>query len=380
MPANQDDRYNIAARTTDLRNVVFELILVTTVLGLGLNLIADVVFTTVNEFRLPLFWRVLIVVLLVAVGVVALLWFWRRNDRVTTDEARIDLLVPYELNPREGLFIPALMPQAPYSVISEAHEFFDHAFSKEERLALRRRYLDWQAGQSQAQLRDWAIDYHHQMIDALLLEAIDFFNERSLGRHARVGWMRSPLPSEQRELGAFPQRLQDNPFIQAKRGWKIRMPVAVSLTIDELADGWVWTLSHKDHGAVRLHISRKVGIQRWEGRPSAKIRTLRTGLPLPAADATCLALGSRISASADVRGILGRRRDEADCFCNWATRLLTVLEQSLDWEYFNDERFPRQKLIWTSEVVDDLQERLARLEALLETPFSPTDGTDDDHA
>lgn len=380
MPANQDDRYNIAARTTDLRNVAVELIIVTTVLGLVLNLIADVIFTTVDEFQLPLFWRVLVVAGLVVGSGAAVIWFWRRNDRVTTEEARIDLLVPYELNPRDGLFIPAHMPQAPYSVISKAHEFFNDAFSKEKRLKLRKEYMDWQAGQSQAQFRDWAIDYHHQMIDALLLEAIDFFNERSLGRHARVGWMRSPLPSEQRELGAFPQQLQDNPFIQAKRGWKIRMPVAVSLTIDELADGWLWTLGHKGHGAVYLHINRKVGVQVWNDRPSAKIHTLRTGLPKPTADATCLALGSQISASANVRGILGRRRDEADCFCNWATRLLTVLEQSLDWEYFNDERFPRQKLIWTSEVVDDLQERLARLEALLEPPSSPVDSTDDDPA
>ena len=272
-------------------------------------------------------------------------------------------------------------------MISDAHEFFDYAFSKEERLALRRRYLEWQAGNANAQFRDWDIDRHHQMIDALLLSAIDFYNDRALGRHARVGWLRSSLPGEKRELSALPQRLRDNPFIQARRGWKIHMPTAVSLAIDESDAGWLWTLRHERYGAVRLLIDRTVGVQRWNDRPSAKIRTLRTGLPPPAADAVYLALGSRISASANVTGILGRRRDEADCFCNWATRLLSTLEQALDWEYFNDERFPRQKLIWTSEVVDDLQDRLARLEARLDVPATrpadeppPAPAGDDAHA
>ncbi len=375
MPARQHDRYSVARQTSDLRNVVVELIGVTVVLAVALNLISDMIFATVDDMNIPILWRWLAFFALVGGSGLAVRWFWRRNDRLTTEEARIDLLAPYEINDRDGLIVPALLPQAPYSVISRARRLYENAHSKEARRKLGQAYRAWQAEQPNRQFEEWAAALHHQLVDALLLVAIDFYNERALGGLSRTAWLRTPLPGEQRPLDVFPERLSGNPFLRAKKGWRVSMPAGVDLEIeerpagpgsDEAEAGWVWRLRHERYGQVTFVIEKAVTADPWRGqKSSAKARALRVGLPDPPAGALCVALGSRIRARAEVRGVLGRGRDEADCFCNWATQLLSILEQGLDYAYFEEERRPAQLLQWISGNVEDAQARLERLERRL---------------
>lgn len=365
MPARQNDRYSVAKQTSDLRRVVADLIIVTIALALVLNLISDAIFVTIDELNLSLFWRLAAVLALVAITSGVLAWFWWRNNRLTTDEARIDLLIPYEVNRQDGLTVPALIPQAPYSVITDARQFFEYVHSKRDRQKLARTYQSWQAENSDLQFKDWMASQHHQLVDALLLRTLHFYNERALGELSRTTWQRLSLPGEKRELDAFPAQLRDNPFIRKRRGWKIIMPVDVKLEIDDSEEQCLWSLQHSKRGAVYIAIEKAMTVEQWQRR-SKKILTLRIGLPDPPEDALYQALGSRIRAWAEVRGVLGPGQSEADCFCSWATQLLTILEQSLDWSYFDEERRPAQLLIRTNSNVEQLQEQVTQLQAKLD--------------
>ncbi|NKQ35677.1 MAG: hypothetical protein HF973_08695 [Chloroflexi bacterium] len=366
MPSRQNNRYSINEKTGDIRKTLLELLLVAIILGALLQWLSEAIFSTVDAAPLPLWLRWLLWFLVFFLSLIVFWWFWQRNNSIRSATAAIDVLLPFEVceesigNKTKAAIITIPAPEKPaYSLLINARKLFVNGYNRQMRQKLASEFLD-----SSLDFRNFFYTHYHQLLDALILQTIAWYGQRSLGKESRVKWLQVRLPVATIILNDLPPRLQENPFISATRQRKILLPEGFSIDVKNTSAGWRWCIDDGRFGQVVVDINKTLSLYPWRSQ-SQKIRILREGLPPPPDNSQYLALGARLETVAELRGLLQisqHKRQAADNYHEWLTRLVFFLEEALDWEYYMTERRPMQLLVNLTLAVDDLK---AQLDGLL---------------
>lgn len=189
------------------------------------------------------------------------------------------------------------------------------------------------------------------------MQAIHKYCESSIGPEAIYDWYRVDMTEARWAFEQLPRRLRDNLFIRAQQvdsaGWALLLPQDVSLQVEENAEGWAWLLAHAQFGSVRLQCFAPP----WARAKGQAIEVFgethapRGGKQPPRCDQLWV-MGTRVLATASFSRTMNAH---VDPFHQWATRLLTFLEEALDWGYYLDNRQAR--------IVNDLPWKIGDLPA-----------------
>lgn len=314
------------------------------VLGIFVNGIYELITMPVQEpglLRAGYIVVLLVALFLVALGLavaVAMIYYKTESEGV-----RIDVAIPY------------LLPNTTQIEIATQHNF-----RPSYKPAVLARLLFWRwapphSDQNRQVVQRWddarrlgepfqnaLPDLNASLVDALIVFALKRFGEESLGAEAGYDWWEVDLRCESLELTQLPDPLATNPFLNAelkgKEGWRLRVPAGLKLTVSDKADGRhverTFTLELPYKGRVVLTRVAKV----WVADRNSLIGKILGEATELGRKATYYVVGTRVVARATFYGVLVRGTDP---FHDWATFLLSFLEESLDWGYFTASRADR---------------------------------------
>lgn len=369
--------YSRYSAIDDSRRALREIIVLVLMAGLLVNLVSGFLSDLLKgatSGHSPLVQA--LVYLLLLVGLVALMtvFVFRYHSRTETSDVRLEVVLPYCFSDENGVRVRLQHPYRPnYRVVEEARRLFSsaHRTPKERQQVA----SAWRDAPPPKRIQQHLADTHQCLVDALLLQLLHRYGADSLGPEAAYDWYGVPLAATARSWDDLPPALRDNPYIAAQRadapGWRLLLPAGVEFQVEKSAGDSLWWLHHR-YMDVRIRCFAPPGA-RNRGQAVmifAEPHPARPGKPPETCDELWV-LGTRLLAKASFAYSMLRRIDP---YHRWATRLLTYLEEGLDWEYFLSGRsgriladvpwklgdMPRNESIWGK--LDAIDRRLSRLE------------------
>lgn len=327
------------------RQELWTLVLLTTGLGIALNLLAGLISPDlVSWIPWPAGRYLLVIVLIIGLATVAIARFY-----ATTESRRlqIEAQFPY-LVAADGQ--PSMAEKKAYGVTILAHKALMHAYAQSSP-----EFETWLCRWRQAQadkvpFQEFIADDNAALVQCMVLYALHRYGVKSLGPQAEYGWRRSELPARQLTMNDLPPALATNRFLRADQqcdSWRLWWPqdVEMELLPDEAGGNLFprWCFRHKHYGYVEICWSPHLIVA---GSGSQPIMVLSQGLKLP--KRTCLhIIGTRFEAQAHFRWAFWRG---SHTFHDWTCNLLAFLEEALDWAYFLNIR--------TDQLVASLTDRI----------------------
>lgn len=333
----------------DARQAIFDLLIAGVILGILVGWVGDALFTTIDAAALPLWLRLLLVVTALVIIFVLLTVFYHRHNQLTGESVYLDVMVPYLITGYETERPqPIAIPEpafAPYRSVIAARKLFEQGLDKAQRRTIVAELKQAQREQDK-NFRNAFYATHHHLLDALLLQMLHRYSERSLGRSARVRWLRTDIPSQQLGVADLPPRLRDNPFVTARANWRFMLPEKAAITFEETEDGWRWRIGHASYGFVLLDVDKSLS-SHPKGQSSRIVHILTNGLPPIGENDLFEVLGARLEARIELNNVLYLRRQRQttiDEHHRWLTQFTFYLEEGIDWDYFLEVIRPDQLL------------------------------------
>ncbi len=350
------------------RQGLLGLVLLTAGLGVVLSLLSDLLSQDLSIWFPWSGWcyALVLVLVLILAGLVVPLFYARSESR----RVRIEVQIPYHL-PAEGR--PGIVERRSYGVTVHARRAFMRRYRRGSPELDR-----WLAGWRQAEaegipFQRFIAEDQAALVQCLLLYVLHRYGNDSLGHEAAYGWWKVDLPARLLAMDDLPPGLRDNPFLRADQQaerWRLWWPEEVQLELAPDPELLFprWRLRHRRYGRVEIRCYPHLTVA---GRGSQVWRVLTRRLRLDRRSQLFI-IGSRLEAQAHFRWTFW---PGGEGFHNWATGLLTYLEEALDWGYYLETRTDRlvaaldERVGWVpsgTSVFDKLQEiegRLERLEA-----------------
>lgn len=372
MYRRRSNPYSRLEQFENSRRVLRELLILALALGLLVNLLSNMIGLVADALLAAHPARPWLgLALMVGLIALVLLLFARSFlNRAETARIRLEVAVPYLVDPADGLQVAKQHPfRPPYRLAEEARRWFTRAYPLGGDGA-RELAAQWAAAEPKL-FQKFIGDIHRELVDALLLQSLHRYGEESLGPEAPYGWYQVDLPARRLGWDDLPPPLRDNRFVISQRrqtpGWQLWLPADVELRHEPGRAGRRWVLGHRDCGEVFI---RFIDRERVARSPAAMpVIILGEGV----ADRGGLwVVGTRFTATAAFRRTLFAGTDP---FQQWATQLLAFIEEALDWNYFLEQRppqiirdlpwkigdLPRDGSLW--EKLEQIDARLARIEA-----------------
>lgn len=344
------------------------LVLVTVALGMLLNLLASGLHQALWPRPDPPAgqWLAFAVGTLLTLALV-LSAAWLFYYRTESQRALVEIWLPYHW-PEGGR--PGLAQRRSYQVTVHARRAFARRYPKRapqtEAFA-----TAWRQALAQGTpFQHFIAPVNAQLIQHLLLCVLHRYGDDALGPEAAYGWWRVDLPARQLSMDDLPPPLRDNPFLRADQRaeeWRLWWPRQVDLESEaDDGGGWSWQLIHRRFGQVEVRAYPQLIVA---GRESQPVQVFLQRLKLHRGS-QLVVVGTRLEAVAHFRWAF---LPGSEPFHDWATGLLSYLEEALDWGYFLAARPDRLiadldwKMGWVPEgssVWEKLEEIEARLEEL----------------
>ena len=342
------------------RNDVLGLLFVTVILAILLGLVTDSLIDYLQTVLPHSWWRGVVVASGMLAVVTIMAASWRFYGQAESQNAHIDLWLPYHFPSPHRVTIAH----------SSAYQPPIHA-----RRAFMRRYRDnspdlgnFLDSHNDVKTRgqpfqDFIADDQLALVQLLALYVLHRYGDESLGAEAPYGWWGIDLAYRRFSMDDLPPPLRDNPFLRADQRpdqWRLLLPEGVTFEI--LPSHWV--LRHRRFGRVVVRWLSHITVA---GRRSQPYRALTTNLK-PGADSQLHVIGTRIEAKAFLRWTL---LPSSEPFHHWAAGLLARLEEALDFGYYiatRPDRIIRDlewKLGWVPEG-SSIVEMLGTLEGRLD--------------
>lgn len=375
--------YSRRTAIDDSRRALRDIVVLVLLAGLLVNLVSGFLSDLLQRAIIrdnPVLQTVVYLLVLGSLVALVALFIFRYHSRAETSDVRLEVVVPYCYSRQDGLQVKLQHPYRPlYDAAHEARRIYNvaHRANAQEP---RRLAAEWLDAPRPKRVQQYLAGTHRGLVDALLLQLLHKYGEDSLGPEAVYGWFGVPLAAQPWAFADLPPLLRDNPYIAAQQqdsaGWRLLLPGGMSLHIEDDERGRLWLLHHR-YADVRI----RCFVPPWargSGRsnPAAVMVFNEPHPPKPGKPPeTCeelWVLGTRVLVTASFAWTMLRR---VDPYQRWATRLLTYLEEGLDWEYFLAGRgdriltdvpwklgdLPRDGSIWGK--LDDIDRRLGRLES-----------------
>lgn len=344
------------------------LVLVTVVLGMLLNVLASGLYEALRPTvgapgrPLPAFAAGLLITLALTISVVLL---YRRTE---SQRALVEIWLPYHW-PAAGR--PGVAQRRSYQLTVHARRAFARRYPKN-------------ASQTQAFAADWKeavaqdipfqqfiAPVNAQLVQHLLLSVLHRYGDDSLGPEAAYGWWKVDLPAVQLSMDDLPPSVGENPFLRADQNaeqWRLWWPAAVRWESQAQAGNTfpVWRFVHRWYGYLEIRAYPQLAMA---GQASQPMHVFLQRLKLHRGSQLHV-VGTRLEAVARFQWAF---LPGSELFHDWATGLLSYLEEALDWGYFLATRPARLitdvdwKMGWVphgSSVWEKLEEIEARLEGL----------------
>lgn len=334
------------------RGELIVLVIGTVVLGVILNILAAILYRSLSLDQsglgrvVVLFFGTELVLLLVGMIVAAL--YGRRESSM----AMLEIGIPYF---REGQRIRVAYQHPHYPEYRPAmlgqRRFADAC--EPGNLAANQLCGEWQAALTTGvQLQNFLAPWHKALVNCMILETLHRYGQRSLGGEARFGWRQTPLATRQIKLDDIVGQLGDNVFVEALKctapQWKLLVPDGLQLQIEIQNAESIWALRHPWHGEIRLRCRRDYRT----AAPDHKIARILGGGLQPKQKDTLRVLISQVEVKAASRWVF---LPFGDAFHEWATGLLSFLEEEVDWGYF-EQSLPDRMIMDLLWMIGDLPE------------------------
>ncbi len=349
------------------RGELVALVLVTVALGTILNLLASGLYEALwpGGETLGQQWLAFSVGALITLTLtlgVALLY-----SRTESRRALVEVWLPYHW-PASGR--PGVAQRRSYQVTVHARRAFARRYPKNapqtEAFA-----TSWREAVTQGTpFQHFIASTNADLLQYLLLCVLHRYGEDSLGPEAAYGWWKVDLPAKQLSVSDLPPPLCDNPFLHADQRpdeWRLWWPQTVDMESEtDREGGWLWRLTHRRFGQVKIRAYPQLAVA---GRKSQPMQVFLQRLKLHRGS-QLVVVGTRLEAVAQIRWAF---LPGSEPFHDWATGLISYLEEALDWGYFLTMRPDRLiadldwKMGWVpkgTSVWEKLEEIEGRLEEL----------------
>lgn len=350
------------------RGELVTLVLITVALGTLLNLLASGLYDALwpgaeapGQQRLAVTAGVLIT-LAVTLSVVLL------YSRTESQRAPIEMWLPYHW-PESGR--PGVAQRRSYQVTVHARRAFARRYPRNSPQTQAFAAAWREAGTQGIPFQHFIAPTNAELAQYLLLCVLHRYGDDSLGPEAAYGWWKVNLPASQLSMDDLPPPLRDNPFLRADQKasqWRLWWPAALRLELRPENDNSfpTWRLVHRRYGYLEVKAHPQLVVA---GRASQPVRVFLQRLKL-SKRSQLYVVGTRLEAMARFQWAF---LPGSEPFHDWATGLLSYLEEALDWGYFLATRPARLitdldwKMGWVphgTSVWEKLEEIEARLEEL----------------
>jgi hypothetical protein len=303
-------------------------------LGLTLNIIADYFYDTIILTAKMSIWYIILITLFISFFMMLLLYYREKSDSL-----RLEVVIPYLVGKKTGFGIAKQHRFRPaYLAAKEALRFMNQYLGQEKKLVVEM-VEKWEVEKSQGGLiQDFLHDENVELIDALLIKALDKFCEDSFGASSNRDWWCVSMQFKKLSLKDLPEILQRNRYIQAWYGhtpdWNIQIPQNVDLSIQKIPEGLIWKFNHPLFGCVWIKRFGGTAISKY-GRSYGNV--LGEGLQdQDRQDLFCFHNRLELSATFTMAFL-----PSVEPFQTWATNLLAFFEEALDWDFFMSTRSDR---------------------------------------
>jgi len=348
--------YSQLAELRHSRNELLTLIVVTVLLGILLGLISNAIYELLQAWLssvpvqewLP--WianlkhlnRWLILSMSSILGLLIIFWLVQKlYAKTQTDRVRMEVALPYLLHKNEIELVDinqGLPKGAPkylagtWAVDSFRKLYPSDSQANREVAEKWRQRITHSDGPPQRTIKT----PHGELTTALILFALHDQSKKLLGRDARFGWLQTNLQTDEITFDELPPLLRDNEFVQRRFGrnknWKMKVPRGVRCQA-EVKDGLrIITLLNKDGDGLVIRRYPNFWVETWD---STAGQTLAGHITPPPEKKYFYVMGSRIEAYAVFHYALPPFDDP---FEEWASGLLTLLENALDVSDYLEQR------------------------------------------
>jgi hypothetical protein len=350
------------------RGELVVLVLGTVAMGILLNLLASGLHDALRPSgEAPgQQWLVLTVEGLITLAlIVSMVLFYGRME---SQRALVEVWLPYHW-PESGH--PKVAQRRSYQITVHARRAFARRYSKSSPQT-QAFATGWREAIAQGiPFPQFIAPVNAQLIQHLLLCVLHRYGEDSLSPDAAYGWWAVNLPAEQLTMNDLPEPVRDNPFLRADQKpeeWRLWWPrdVRLELHSDGNSPFPTWRFVHGCYGYLEVKARPQLVVA---GRESQPVRVFLQRLKL-SKRSQLYVVGTRLEAVARFQWAF---LPGSEPFHDWATGLLSYLEEALDWLYFLATRPDRLitdldwKMGWVpkgTSVWEKLEEIEGRLEDL----------------
>ena len=357
--------YSLNQKLQQLRSSFLELLLLTLLLGLALGLFGAAAY----ELAFLFFQKSLVsigVLLLLALALIAIaLWAWFKVSKfhcIKTEPLRMEVTIPYMLTGKDRVEVVKQHPYRPVYMPAkfarkDFHSVFPPGGDENRKLA-----FAWQELRMKGEpVQSLLADLHKQLVEALLIDVIHRHAEDALSGKSRYKWWQIPLQTHEWRFTDLDPLLQQNIFLRwrdekqkeklkKKEGknkvdekeklWHLLLPQDVTLFVDEEENARVYRLTHvRENQSLVIRLYDRPWVADVASQPGKVLGegVLHRILKDKDNKGIFYVLGSRVQAQATFCYEL-LLPPERDALQQWATDLLSYLEEALDFRYFSQNR------------------------------------------
>jgi hypothetical protein len=327
------------------RRDLWTLVLLTAGLGIALNLLASLLLVDLMGLIPWQTGRYLVVLLLtLALAAVAIARFFFIAE---SRWVQIEIQLPYRVAANGH---PEVTELRAYGITGFARRAL--AVHYRQGSPAWKGWLDrWRHAQvNETPFQEFIAEDNAALAQCMLLYAFHRYGAQSLSPEAKYGWSRSQLPARQLTMDDLPAGLRDNRFLRTDQKpdeWRLWWPEDVEFELLSDPSGTnpfpIWRLKHKHYGNVEICWSPHVSIAGNRSQPAVVLTLGQRQVK----GSPWRIVGTRFTARARFHWSFWRGTNE---FHDWASRLLSTLEEALDWGYFLSVR--------TDQIVASLAERI----------------------
>jgi len=333
MPRKREPVYSRLEEVHRTNRDLFILIVTTIFLGVLLSLLSDSIY---DLFIKPstcrtIWWEIGVIVLVTII----LIWTFPRCRE--SREAQIEIWFPYLIRNKEI----SIIKRSSYQVTGFAKLFFGTRFGRSSPDD-RNIYEEWMNAKQENIPFDIFIKQDQiQLIQVLILQVLHMYGDASFGHEADFKWWKSNLKSDHVLLKKLNEGLINDPFLQANFNldeWKFWIPKRTKFIIQRQkhSENISWQIKHK-YGVIELIPLQRLSLA---GKGHQPTQVLLQREKLKETDEV-IVVGAKINAM--VRFKRTWFRQQSSEFHLWATGFITLLQESLDFYRYLEER--RNKII-----------------------------------
>ena len=326
------------------RRAIWEIFVLVLLVGILINLISDPISRQIDAWIDDSWNLIEIAIFVLAIAIVlGICYFFLRLffQRVETQWVQVEILLPYLFKYNQGIQVPKPVVEFNtfYYVPAHVSDWFNQKlpFGRSENKEIEAEWRQLKLQPQRARFNSFMREKHEWLVNVAILYALLDYGKKSLGSSSNYYWEHSPLSSREINLQELaPSYFSENPFIQeqARRApeQKLLLPKDTNLTVHVNKDKeCIWTIAHTDYGELNICISPYHRAR----NDQTLTQILRKGHNIREEDEFWV-MATRIDMRASFR--LQLNKLEADLCHNWLTRLLSFLEESLDWYYYLQRR------------------------------------------